>query len=174
MLAVGYFPLVITIDLCLLINYEQISSGHGWLQNSSTRFIKTCGADFKYHEVADLRLRTKLLNVQLRTRGCELRTLKFGCRFAVCELKRLAVPSTAGKCTFGEIYIRDNVHLAKCTFGEMSFLEGVFWRDVQDPSFFILRDFLSVLNLQPLKKFKLENENYCIFLHEFVFFDVRW
>ena len=48
--------------------------------------------------VADLRLRTKLLNVQLRTCGCGLRKLKFGCGFADCGLKKkLAVPSTALK-----------------------------------------------------------------------------
>ena len=45
--------------------------------------------------VADLRLRTKLLNVQLRTCSCGLRKLKFGCGFADCGLKKkLAVPST--------------------------------------------------------------------------------
>ena len=38
--------------------------------------------------VADLRLRTKLLNVQLRTCGCGLRKLKFGCGFADCGLKK--------------------------------------------------------------------------------------
>ena len=48
--------------------------------------------------VADLRLRTKLLNVQLRTCGCGLRKLKFGCGFADCGLeKKLAVPSTVLK-----------------------------------------------------------------------------
>ena len=97
--------------------------------------LRTCGADFKYYEVADLRcglqelqscgpavadfknyevadlrlriqesrkvvadlrLRTKLLNVQLWTCGCGLRKLKFGCGFADCGLKKkLAVPSTA-------------------------------------------------------------------------------
>ena len=46
--------------------------------------------------VADLRLRTKLLNVQSRTCGCGLRKLKFGCGFADCGLKKkLAVPSIA-------------------------------------------------------------------------------
>ena len=58
-------------------------------------------ADFKNYEVAnlrlriqeswnvfaDLRLRTKLLNEQLRTCGCGLRKLKFGCGFADCGLK---------------------------------------------------------------------------------------
>ena len=38
--------------------------------------------------VADLRLRTKLLNVQLQTCGCGLRKLKFGCGFADCGLKK--------------------------------------------------------------------------------------
>ena len=75
--------------------------------------LRSCGlavADFKNYEVADLRLRiqesrnivadlrlrTKLLNVQLRTCGCGLRKLKFGCGFADCGLeKKLAVPSTA-------------------------------------------------------------------------------
>ena len=74
--------------------------------------LQSCGlavADFKNYEVADLRLRiqesrkvvadlrlrTKLLNVQLRTCGCGLRKLKFGCGFADCGLKKkLAVPST--------------------------------------------------------------------------------
>ena len=74
--------------------------------------LRSCGlavADFKNLEVADLRLRsqesrkvvadlrlrTKLLNVQLRTCGCGLRKLKFGRGFADCELKKkLAVPST--------------------------------------------------------------------------------
>ena len=74
--------------------------------------LRSCGlavADFKNYEVADLRLRiqesrkvvadlrlrTKLLNVQLRTCGCGLRKLKFGCGFADCGLKKkLAVPST--------------------------------------------------------------------------------
>ena len=105
-----------------------MTSGHGWLQNSSTRFIKICGlavrtsniiklrtcgcrlqksqscglavADFKNYKVADLRLRiqeswnvvadlrlpTKLLNVQLRTCGCGLIKLKFDCGFA--DLKK--------------------------------------------------------------------------------------
>ena len=61
--------------------------------------LRSCGlavADFKNYEVADLRLRTKLLNVQMRTCGCGLRKLKFGCGFADCRLKKkLAVPSTA-------------------------------------------------------------------------------
>ena len=65
--------------------------------------LQSCGiavADFKNYEVAalqlriqeslnvvaDLRLRTKLLNVQLRTCGCGLRELKFGCEFADCGL----------------------------------------------------------------------------------------
>ena len=74
--------------------------------------LQSCGlaiADFKNYEVADLRLRiqesrkvvadlrlrTKLLNVQLRTCGCGLRKLKFGCGIADCGLeKKLAVPST--------------------------------------------------------------------------------
>ena len=74
--------------------------------------LRSCGlavADFKNYEVADLRLRIqeswnvvadlrlriKLLNVQLRTCGCGLRKLKFGCGFADCGLKKkLAVPST--------------------------------------------------------------------------------
>ena len=73
------------------------------MQNSSTRFIKCCDcyADFKYYEVADfknyecaeLRLRTKFLNVQLRTCVCGLRKLKFSCGFADLK-KKLAVPST--------------------------------------------------------------------------------
>ena len=63
--------------------------------------LRSCGlaiADFKNYEVADLRLRiqqsrnivanlrlrTKLLNVQLRTCGCGLRKLKFGCEFVDC------------------------------------------------------------------------------------------
>ena len=42
-----------------------------------------------------MRLRTKLLNVELRTCGCGLRKLKFGCGFADCGLKKkLAVPSS--------------------------------------------------------------------------------
>ena len=129
---------VTTFDLCLLINSEQITSGHGWLQNFSTRFIKSCGlavrtsniiklrtcdcglqksrscglavAHFKNYEiadlrlriqeswnvVADLRLRTKLLNVQLWTCSCGLIKLKFDCGFADFGLKeKLAVPSTA-------------------------------------------------------------------------------
>ena len=75
--------------------------------------LGSCGlavADFKNYEVADLRLRiqeswnvvadlrlrTKLLNVQLRTCGCGLRKFKIGCGFADCGLKKkLAVPSTA-------------------------------------------------------------------------------
>ena len=49
--------------------------------------------------VADLQLRTKLLNVQLLTCGCGLRKLKFGCGFADCRLKKkLAVPSTGIVC----------------------------------------------------------------------------
>ena len=76
------------------------------------QILRSCGlaaADFKNYEVADLRLRiqesrkvvadlqlrNKLLNVQLRTCGCGLRKLKFGCGFADCGLKKkLAVPST--------------------------------------------------------------------------------
>ena len=64
--------------------------------------LRTCGADFKYYKVsdlrlriqdswnvvADLRLRTKLLNVQLRTCRCGLRKLKIGCGFADCGLKK--------------------------------------------------------------------------------------
>ena len=112
-----YFPQVTTFDLCMLINSEQVTSGHGLLQKSSTRFIKSCGlevADFKNYEVVDLRLRTsritklrtcgcgfknpetslrtrlrtKLLNLQLRTCGCRLGKLKFGCGFADWGLKK--------------------------------------------------------------------------------------
>ena len=82
------------------------------MQNISTPFIKSCGlavADFKNYEVADLRLRiqksrnvaanlrlrTKLLNVQLRICGSGLKKLKFGCGFADCGLKKkFAVSST--------------------------------------------------------------------------------
>ena len=121
-----YFPQVTIFDLFLPINSEQFTSERDWLQNFFTRFIKSCGlqilrscrlavADFKNYEVADLRLRiqesrkvvadlrlrTKLLNVQLRTCGCGWRKLKFGCGFADCGLKKkLAVPSTAEKYTF--------------------------------------------------------------------------
>ena len=107
------FPQVTTFDLCLLINSEQITSGHGWLQNSSTRFIKSRGlalADFKNFEVVDLRLRIqeswnvvaylriKLKNMQLPTCGCGLSNLKFGCGLADCGLKKkLAVPSTGAQ-----------------------------------------------------------------------------
>ena len=62
--------------------------------------LRTCGCGFKKSRkvVADLRLRTKLSNVQLRTCGCGLRKLKFGCGFADCGLeKKLAVPSTVLK-----------------------------------------------------------------------------
>ena len=91
--------------------------GHGWLQNSSTRFIKSCelavrtsnitklrtcscglqelqscGLALRIQEswnvVADLRLLTKLLNVQLWTCGCGLRKLKFSCGFEDCGLKK--------------------------------------------------------------------------------------
>ena len=80
------------------------------------QILRSCGlavADFKNYEVADLRLRiqesrkvvadlrlrTKLLNVQLQTCGCGLRKLKFGCGFADCGLKKkLVVPSTGFKC----------------------------------------------------------------------------
>ena len=41
MLAV--LPTITTFDLFLLINSDQITSGCGWLQNFSTRFIKSCG-----------------------------------------------------------------------------------------------------------------------------------
>ena len=71
---------------------------------------KSCGlavADFKNYEVVDLRLRiqeswnvianlllrTKLLNVQMRTCGWRLRKLKFGC--GLRTWKKLAVPCTA-------------------------------------------------------------------------------
>ena len=95
------------------------------MRTSNITKLRTCGcglqelgscglavADFKNYEVADLRLRiqesrkvvadlrlrTKLLNVQLRTCGCGLRKLKFGCGFADCGLKKkLAVPSTANR-----------------------------------------------------------------------------
>ena len=95
------------------------------MQTSNITKLRTCGcglqelrscglavADFKNYEVADLRLqiqesrnivadlrlRTKLSNVQLRTCGCGLRKLKFGCGFADCGLeKKLAVPSTVLK-----------------------------------------------------------------------------
>ena len=90
------------------------------LFHSVHKKLRTCGADFEYYEVADLRLRTsritklrtsrirklrlriqeswkvvadlrlqtKLLNVQLRTCGCGLRKLKFGCGFADCGRKK--------------------------------------------------------------------------------------
>ena len=90
------------------------------------QILQSCGlavADFKNYEVADLRLRTskitklriqesrkvvadlrlrtKLLNVQLRTCGCGLGKLKFGCGFADCGLeKKLAVPSTVNRASF--------------------------------------------------------------------------
>ena len=83
-----------------------------WTCGCGLQELRSCGlavADFKNYEVAhlrlriqesrkvvaDLRLRTKLLNVQLRTCGCGLRKLKFGCGFADCGLKKkLAAPST--------------------------------------------------------------------------------
>ena len=80
--------------LILLINSKQIISEHCWLQNSSTRFIKSSGlavrtsnitklrscgcglqelgscglaiADFKNYDVADLRLRIKKIEIRLR------------------------------------------------------------------------------------------------------------
>ena len=82
------------------------------LRSCGLQELRSCGlavADFKNYEVADLRLRiqesrkvvadlrlrTKLLNVQLRTCGCGFGKLKFGCGFADCGLeKKLAVPST--------------------------------------------------------------------------------
>ena len=108
-----YLPHITAFDLCLLINSEQITSGHGWLQKPSTRFIKSCGlavahfknykvADLKNFEVADLRLRiqeswnvvadlrlrTNLLNVQKRTWGGGWRKFKFGFGVADCGLKK--------------------------------------------------------------------------------------
>ena len=69
--------------------------------------LRTCGADFKYYKVAGLQLRIsrsrKLRTcgygfknpvTSLRTCGCGLRKLKFGCGFADLK-KKLAVPSTA-------------------------------------------------------------------------------
>ena len=80
--------------------------------------LRTCGADFKIYEVADFKiykvadlrlrtsriiklqtcgcrfknpeapLRTRLLNMQLRTCGCGLRKLKFSCKFVDCGLKK--------------------------------------------------------------------------------------
>ena len=80
------------------------------LRSCGLQILRSCGltvADFKNYEVTDLRLRiqesgnvvadlrTKLLSVQLRTCGCGLRKMKFGCGFADCGLKKkLAVPST--------------------------------------------------------------------------------
>ena len=134
-----YFPHVTTFDLFLPITvttFDLLVHFGTWLIaklfHSVHKKLWTCGADFKYYEVADLqlrtsrftklrtcgcglavadfknyevadlrlriqeswkvvadlRLRTKLLNVQLRTCGCGLRKLKFGCGFADCGLKK--------------------------------------------------------------------------------------
>ena len=73
------FPQVTTFDLCLLIKSEQIISGRGWLQNSSTRFIKSCG------------LAVRTLNItKLRTCGCELQKLQ-SCVVAVANFKNYEV-----------------------------------------------------------------------------------
>ena len=53
------------------------------LRTSRIRKLRTCGCRFKNPEKS---LRTKLLNVHLRTCGCGLRKLKFGCGFA--DLKK--------------------------------------------------------------------------------------
>ena len=51
-----YFPQVTTFDLRLLINSEQITLGHAWLQNSSTRFIKSCGLVVWTSNITKLRI----------------------------------------------------------------------------------------------------------------------
>ena len=72
------------------------------------KMLWTCGADFKYYEVAYLRLRTSRITklrtcscgfnnpeISLRTCGCGLRKLKFYYGFADYGLKKkLAVPRT--------------------------------------------------------------------------------
>ena len=75
-------------------------SGSCGLAVADSRILKRrCGL-----AVADLRLRTKLLNVQLRTCGCGLRKLKFGCGFADCRLKKKLVVSSTG---FKEVYLAE-------------------------------------------------------------------
>ena len=74
-----YFPQVTAFDLCLLFTYEQFSSGHSWLQNSSTRLIKSCG----------LALRTSNLT-KLRTCCCGFQDLR-SCGLAVADFKNYEV-----------------------------------------------------------------------------------
>ena len=60
------------------------------MRTSRIRKVRTCGCGFKNLEksLRDLRLRTKLFNVQLRTCGYGSRKVKFGCGFADCGLKK--------------------------------------------------------------------------------------
>ena len=49
--------------------------------------LPTCGSDLKNYAVADLRLQTSRIT-KLRTCGCGLRKLKFGCGVANCGRKK--------------------------------------------------------------------------------------
>ena len=61
--------------LVLRINFEQIASGRGWLQNFSTRFIKSCGLAVRTSNITKLRTcgcGFKNSEMSLRTCGCGL------------------------------------------------------------------------------------------------------
>ena len=72
--------------------------------------MRTCGADFKYYEVADLRLRTSRIT-KLRTCVCGLQGLR-SCGLAVADsriLKRrcgLAVADLAFKRVIADLRLR--------------------------------------------------------------------
>ena len=59
------------------------------LFHSVHKKLRTCGADFKYYEVADLRLRTSRIR-KLRTCGCGLQELR-SCGLAVADSRILKI-----------------------------------------------------------------------------------
>ena len=81
-----------TSDKSQLLTYfcqSTLSSSLMWLIaklfHSVHKKLRTCGADFKYYEVADLRLRTSRIT-KLRTCGCGLQELR-SCVLAVADFK---------------------------------------------------------------------------------------
>ena len=81
-----YFPQLTTFWLIFANQLWAVHFGT-WLIaklfHSVHKKLRTCGADFKYYEVADLRLRTSRIT-KLRTSGCGLQKL-WSCELAVAD-----------------------------------------------------------------------------------------
>ena len=83
-------PQVTTFDLRLLSNYDQINHFGACLIAklfySVHKKLRTCGADFKYYKVANLRLLTSRIT-KMRTCGCRFKNPETSLRTCDCRFK---------------------------------------------------------------------------------------